>query len=194
MCGGGDDKTEVSSDSTTRSTGATTTTVAPIIAPLTGAVDPTGASATRPALTVKIDNTPSGQPQFGVDQADVVYEEIVESGITRLALMFQSQAPDKIGPVRSVRNTDQAIVWPVGGIFAYSGGAPISVKSISQAPVNRIDEDDAGDAMFRDRARRRPFNLYGVGPRCSRRAANRFRRLRSSPTAPAMRRRREGAR
>ena len=113
---------------------------------------------------MKIDNTPSGQPQFGVDQADVVYEEIVESGITRLALMFQSQAPDKIGPVRSVRNTDQAIVWPVGGIFAYSGGAPISVKSISQAPVNRIDEDNAGDAMFRDSARQRPFNLYGVAP------------------------------
>ncbi len=162
-CGGGDDKTQVSSDSTTRTTAATTT-VAPIIAPLSGTVDPTGASATRPVLTVKIDNTPSGQPQFGVDQADVVYEEIVESGITRLALMFQSQAPDKIGPVRSVRNTDQAIVWPVGGIFAYSGGAPISVKSISQAPVNRIDEDNAGDAMFRDSSRKRPFNLYGVAP------------------------------
>src|SRR5215204_4440109 len=101
-CGGGGDEPEKSSDSTTRTTGATTTTVAPIVAPLTGTVDPTGASATRPALTVKIDNTPSGQPQFGVDQADVVYEEIVESGITRLALMFQSQTPDKIGPVRSV--------------------------------------------------------------------------------------------
>jgi hypothetical protein len=161
---GGDDDTKVSSDSTTGKAAATTTTVAPIIAPLTGAVDPTGASRTRPLLTVKIDNTQAGQPQFGVDQADVVYEEIVESGITRLALMFQSQAPDKIGPVRSVRNTDQAIVWPVGGIFAYSGGAPISVKSISQAPVNRIDEDNAGDAMFRDRARPRPFNLYGVAP------------------------------
>jgi hypothetical protein len=166
-CGGGDDDDDAGGgDETTRTTEpATTTTAAPIIAPLTGMLDPSGVSQTRPALTVKIDNTESGQPQFGVEQADVVYEEIVEANITRLALMFQSQAPEKIGPIRSVRNTDQAIVWPVGGIFAYSGGAPISVKSISAAPVNRIDEDNADDAMFRDQSRKRPFNLYGIADR-----------------------------
>jgi Protein of unknown function (DUF3048) N-terminal domain/Protein of unknown function (DUF3048) C-terminal domain len=160
-CGGGNGAS-ASTKKGAKAGAATTTTTAPIIAPLTGVLDPTGTSQTRPALTVKIDNTTNGLPQFGVDQADVVYEEIVESGITRLALMFQSHAPDKIGPVRSVRNTDQAIVWPVGGIFAYSGGAPVSVRSISQAPVNRVDENAAGDAMFRDPSRRRPFNLYGV--------------------------------
>ena len=127
-------------------------------------VDPTGESQTRPVLTVKVENTSNALPQWGIDQADVIYEEIVEGGITRLAAMFNSHAPDKIGPIRSVRNTDQAIVWPVGGIFAYSGGAPISVKSISEAPVTRIDEDSADDAMFRDPSRERPHNLYGVGP------------------------------
>jgi Protein of unknown function (DUF3048) N-terminal domain/Protein of unknown function (DUF3048) C-terminal domain len=157
-CGGGGG----ASASTKKAGAATTTTTPPIVAPLTGVLDPTGVSQTRPALTVKIDNTKNGLPQFGVDQADVVYEEIVESGITRLALMFQSHAPDKIGPIRSVRNTDQAIVFPVGGIFVYSGGAPVSVRSISEAPVNRVDERSAGDAMFRDRSRRAPFNLYGI--------------------------------
>ena len=127
-------------------------------------VDPTGESQTRPVLTVKVENTSNALPQWGIDQADVIYEEIVEGGITRLAAMFNSHAPDKIGPIRSVRNTDQAIVWPVGGIFAYSGGAPISVKSISEAPVTRVDEDSADDAMFRDPSRERPHNLYGVGP------------------------------
>jgi hypothetical protein len=161
-CGGDDD--DASGDGTSPSEPATTTTAAPIIAPLTGQLDPSGVSQTRPALTVKIDNIPDALPHWGIDQADVVYEEIVEGDITRFAAMFNSQAPDKIGPVRSVRNTDQAIVWPVGGIFAYSGGAPISVESISQAPVTRVDEDSAGDAMFRDSARKRPHNLYGVGP------------------------------
>jgi hypothetical protein len=159
-CGGGDDKDETSSTSIVRDT---TTTVGPKIAPLTGLEDPTGAALTRPVLTVKVENTPDSLPQWGIDQADVIYEEIVEGGITRFAAMFNAHAPDKIGPVRSVRNTDQAIVWPVGGIFAYSGGAPISVKSISQAPVDRINEDNAGDAMFRDPGRKRPHNLYGVG-------------------------------
>jgi Protein of unknown function (DUF3048) N-terminal domain/Protein of unknown function (DUF3048) C-terminal domain len=159
-CGGsGEDNAAATTQTTER---ATTTTAAPIVAPLTGVVDPTGASLSRPALTVKVENTREALPHYGIDQADVIYEEIVEGGITRFAAMFNSHAPDKIGPVRSVRNTDQAIVWPVGGIFGYSGGAPISVKSISAAPVNGIDEDDAGDGMFRDPNRKRPHNLYAV--------------------------------
>jgi len=164
-CGGGDDDDNAGGGSSTTKTTepATTTTTAPVIAPLTGMIDPTGESQSRPVLTVKVENTADALPQWGIDQADVIYEEIVEGNITRLAAMFNSHAPDKIGPIRSVRNTDQAIVWPVGGIFAYSGGAPISVKSISAAPVNRIDEDNAGDAMFRDSARKRPHNLYGIG-------------------------------
>ena len=90
------------------------------VAPLTGLPDKTGASFRRPAVTVKINNTNAAK-QYGVDQADVVYEEVVEGGYTRLAAIFNSHAPDRVGPVRSVRKTDQSIVWPIGGIFAYSG-------------------------------------------------------------------------
>ena len=122
------------------------------------------------AVTVKIDNTPDARPQFGLEDADVVYEEVVEGGITRLAAMFNGRAPDKVGPVRSVRKTDQSIVRPVGGVFAYSGGAPYAVASIATAPVVRIDETSAGDLMFRDRSRRAPHNLYarvdGMYGRC----------------------------
>src|SRR5665213_3456900 len=63
-----------------------TTTTKPVggpIAPLTGLPDPSGTALTRPALTVKIENDINSLPQWGVDQADVVYEEIVNGGITR---------------------------------------------------------------------------------------------------------------
>ena len=145
----------------------TTTTTAPVYptAPLTGLTDPSGLSQKRPALTVKIENTPDALPQWGVDQADVVYEEIVNGGITRLAAIFNSHAPAKIGPVRSVRPTDTQIVWPLGGLFAYSGGAAYAVDSISTAPVKLIDESSAGPAMFRDPTRYAPHNLYAVGPK-----------------------------
>ena len=126
--------------------------------------------STRCAVTVKIDNTPDARPQFGLEDADVVYEEVVEGGITRLAAMFNGSAPDKVGPVRSVRKTDQSLVRPIGGVFAYSGGAPYAVASIATAPVVRIDETSAGDLMFRDRSRRAPHNLYarvdGMYGRC----------------------------
>jgi hypothetical protein len=154
-----------SSSATPSATTSTTTTVKIPTAPLTGLPDPSGASITRPALTVKIENTPDALPQWGVDQADVVYEEIVNGGITRLAAIFNSQAPAKLGPVRSVRPTDTQVVWPLGGIFAYSGGAAYAVASISTVPnLKLVDESSAGAAMFRDPTRYAPHNLYATAP------------------------------
>jgi Protein of unknown function (DUF3048) N-terminal domain/Protein of unknown function (DUF3048) C-terminal domain len=139
---------------------ATTTSLAPV-APLTGLADPAGQALTRPALTIKVENTPDALPQWGIDRADVVYEEIVNGGITRLAAVFNSQAPGKVGPVRSVRPTDTQVVWPLGGIFAYSGGAAYAVNSISTVPhLKLLDESTAGGAMFRDPTRYAPHNLY----------------------------------
>jgi hypothetical protein len=151
----------------TPTTAPTTTTTAPTYptAPLTGLADPTGVSLKRSALTVKIENTPEALPQWGIDQADVVYEEIVNGGITRLAAIFNSHAPVKVGPVRSVRPTDTQVVWPLGGIFAYSGGAPYAVASISTAPVKLIDESSAGTAMYRDPTRYAPHNLFAIAPK-----------------------------
>jgi hypothetical protein len=133
-------------------------------APLTGLVDRSGTALKRPALTIKVEDTPEALPQWGIDQADVVYEEIVNGGITRLAAIFNSEAPAKVGPVRSVRPTDTQVVWPLGGIFAYSGGAAYAVDSISTAPVKLVDEDSAGTAMFRNYSLQSPHNLFAVAP------------------------------
>ncbi|CAB4940966.1 unannotated protein [freshwater metagenome] len=158
-CGGGG-KDEASTTSTSK---RTTTTTAPVLAPLTGLPDPSGASETRAALNVKVSNAPEARPQSGLDQADVVWEEVVEGGITRFLAMFQSNSPSAIGPVRSVRLTDPGIVWPVGGIFAFSGGAKYALDGINKAPVVLVDESRAGPAMYRDRSRQAPHNLYGKG-------------------------------
>jgi len=97
----------------------------------------------------------------------VVYEEVVEGDITRFVAMFNSTVPQVIGPVRSVRSEDPDVVWPVGGIFAYSGGAPVNVDAINAAPVHAVDEDTAGSAMVRNEPnqppRDAPHNLYGLG-------------------------------
>ena len=155
-----------STPTTTTTSTSTTSTVPVAIAPLTGLPDPSGASQTRPAMTVKIENIPAAFPQRGIDHADVIYEEIVEGCITRLAAVFNSQAPAQIGPIRSVRRTDREIVWPIGGIFVYSGGAAYATQSIATAPVHTIDETQAGTAMFRDDVNRvAPNNLYGIGPK-----------------------------
>src|SRR4051812_9242294 len=91
-CSGGSHAAAPSSPSTppeptTTTTAPTTTTTAPPptpppppVAPELGLADPTGESLTRPALWVKIENTPEARPQTALDVADVVYEQVTEGG------------------------------------------------------------------------------------------------------------------
>ncbi len=142
-------------------TTSTTAHAAAAVAPLTGLPDPSGVARKRPALVIKIEDDTNSLPQWGVDQADVVYEEIINGGIPRLAAVFNQNAPARVGPIRSVRPTDTQIVFPIGGIFAFSGGAPYALASIATAPVKLVNESSAGAAMFRDPSRVAPYNLYG---------------------------------
>ena len=106
--------------------------------PLTGKPAPDLNAANRPVLTVKIENITAARPQSGLDAADVVYEEVAEGGITRFVAMFQSRDADPIGSIRSLRPTDPAIVRPVGGLFAYSGGTA-KFKNLLHATPGVVD-------------------------------------------------------
>lgn len=167
--GGGDEPAAVKRTTTTTTAPASTTTTKPPPprAPLTGLEDPSGASITRPAAALKVENTPDSRPQGGLDQADVVYEEVVEGGITRFVAIFNSQVPDVIGPVRSVRAMDPDIVWPLGGIFAFSGGTAANVEAAQAAPVTIVTENNT-DVLVRNAEgqprRAAPHNLYALGP------------------------------
>ena len=133
----------------------------PALYPLTGRPADDPGRATRPALTVKIDNAPAARPQSGLDLADVVFEEVVEGGVVRFAAVFHSTDAGSIGPVRSVRAEDAVIVTPLRGYFVYSGGNDIFNDLIRKAPVGLISEDDGPpDLLSRRRDRRSPFNLY----------------------------------
>ncbi len=138
-------------------------------APLTNLPDRHGAARRRSALAVKIENTPEARPQSGLDVADVVYEEVVEGGITRFWAVFDSAAPDRVGPIRSVRRMDADIVSPLGGVVAYSGGTEPNVALIRQTPVIWVDGSNAADAFFRERSRDAPHNLYARPSRLWRR-------------------------
>ena len=115
---------------TTTTTAPTTTTTHPkhhvvhvVVCPLTGVRPAGGKVPPRPALAVKIGNDPASRPQSGLDQADIVYEEMAEGGITRYMAVFQCTDAPLIGPIRSVRWTDWHILQQFGHpILAFSGG------------------------------------------------------------------------
>ena len=140
--------------------GKVTTTTAPKFFPLPGLTVVDTAAATRPAITVKIENSPPSRPQAGLDKADVVFEAVVEGGQTRFLAVFQSTDADNAGPVRSVRPSDPAIVGPFGGIVAYSGGIPKFVAAMQASGLKNFDENNAGDAFRRRRDKVAPHNLY----------------------------------
>lgn len=57
----------------------------------------------RRPVAVMINNHSEARPQSGLNSADIVYETNAESGITRYLGIFWSSAPEKVGPVRSLR-------------------------------------------------------------------------------------------
>lgn len=127
--------------------------------PLTGLPRPEDA-APRRAVAVKVENTAAARPQSGLDVADIVFEEMVEGGITRFNAIFHSQQPEEIGPVRSVRPMDPAIAAPFGAWLVYSGGQPLFERRVRDEGLRGFNEDQALGAAYRVRWRKMPHNLY----------------------------------
>lgn len=133
--------------------------VAIAFSPLRGTpTDP--AAPARPSLAVKIDDHEEARPQIALNRTDLVFEELVEGGITRYVAVWHSDLPDLVGPVRSIRPMDPDIVTPLGGIIAYSGGQEQFVAMMMATPLENIvfDYDDTG-LFFRADERPGPHDV-----------------------------------
>jgi len=134
----------------------------PVLWPLTGLES--GVVAPHPALAVKIENSVDARPQTGLNSADVVWEEVVEGGITRFVAVYHSTLPAEIGPVRSVRPMDPAIAAPLHGLFAFSGGQAQYVDAVAAAGMQVLSFDAGDDGFHRIDSRYAPHNVYASPP------------------------------
>ena len=116
------------------------------------------AAQDHPVIVAKMDNTEASSPQIGLGSADLVVEELVEGGLTRLAAFYYSDLPDRVGPVRSMRASDIGIVSPVDATIATSGAAAVTLKRIKDAGIDYYTEGSKGFA--RDSSRAAPYNLF----------------------------------
>lgn len=110
------------------------------------------------AVVVKIENTGSSEPQTGLGSADLVVEELVEGGLTRLAAFYYSEMPSEVGPVRSLRGTDINVVKPARAALVASGGAPKTMQRVREAKVVTAPEGTPG--YYRVSGRPAPYNLF----------------------------------
>jgi len=146
-------------------TTSTTTTTAPLpVWPLTGLPDAKAAGPEHPAIVVKMDNSPDARPQTGINEADIVYEVLVE-GITRYALVFHSNLVDPVGPVRSARSSDINLVADLSTpLFSWSGANGGVMGEVAAAARKGIlidaSYDAASPAYYRSNDRQAPHNLY----------------------------------
>jgi hypothetical protein len=167
-CSGGDDAAAPDTTVAAATTSAVVqttlpaTTVAPAasttvpadapVMPLTGLpITEEGADA-RPALVAKIDNHPQARPQFGLNSADIVFEEDVEN-LTRFAAVYQSTIPERVGPVRSGRTQDVDLLGSLNKpMFVWSGGNPSVTRAINASDLVSLSPAVTGNVgFFRDR-------------------------------------------
>lgn len=154
--GGGDDPAAEGPEGQKVSKGTTLDATWPLTGlPVTGSQS---AARDHPVMVVKMDNTPSSAPQRGLGAADLVVEELVEGGVTRLAAFYYSDIPGTVGPVRSMRASDIGIVAPADAAVVTSGAAPVTLQRVRGAGITFFSEGSKG--FFRDNARSAPYNLF----------------------------------
>ena len=127
-------------------------------APLTGLT----AHGAKPqaVLGVKVENSPRARPQSGLEDADIVFVQLVEGGETRFLALYDSVLPESVGPVRSIRPTDAALLgqWDAGVALFFSGGIQDFVNKVNAAGVQVLEEGAKG--FYRASTRVAPHNLY----------------------------------
>lgn len=151
--------TTSSSTTTSTSTSTTSTTIDDRATSLLNGLPVDDASLLdRRVLAVKIDNHPRATPQSGIDQADMVVELNVE-GITRFISLWHESDVDYLGPNRSARPTDAALLPAFNEpTFVFSGAQAWVQNLIKGAGINMIKEGSRG--TFRISGRSAPHNLY----------------------------------
>ena len=131
------------------------------MSPLTGKEIPPELWLNRPkrVLAFKIDNNLNARPQSGLQEADSVFEILVEGGMTRFLAFFLDNTSKYLGPVRSARPTDPTVIRPYDGTLVVSGATDGLIPSIRELGVPVLEEVSA-PAMFRIGSRKAPHNLY----------------------------------
>jgi len=138
-------------------------------------------------LAVKIDDTRDAHPQIGIEAADLVYVEQVESGLTRLLALYTSEYPEFIGPIRSARISDIDLLAQYGKVaFAYSGSQSKMRPVLSAANLNVLSAERNPPSIFaRDESRVSPVNMILYIQKLFDRATNKLKmNLISLPSSP----------
>ena len=123
-------------------------------------------------MAVNVCLEPASRPQWGLSQADVIYEAInYAGGFTRLTAIFANDLADHVGPVRSYRihHVNLASEWGAAmvhfgaqtspGSNAKEYGSSMLAKGYIMADVDAMSYENKKGICVRESSRRAPWNV-----------------------------------
>jgi hypothetical protein len=115
--------------------------------------------AGKPVVMVKYGNSRPDRPHYNLNQADLIYVEEVEWGLTRIAAMFNTKFPSVVGPTRSARISDLELLEQFTNPgLAYSGANDVLLKAIRKSQSISLSPSDRSSFYYRNLSKSAPHN------------------------------------
>ncbi len=117
-------------------------------------------------VAVMINNLKEALPSSGTKKADIIYECMVEGGITRIMPIFSSYEDiEKLGSVRSARHYYINIANEYDAIYVHYGQSKPAKEVLDNHAIDNINGMTYDAGFYRDSARVAPHNAYTTGER-----------------------------
>jgi Protein of unknown function (DUF3048) N-terminal domain/Protein of unknown function (DUF3048) C-terminal domain len=108
-----------------------------------------------------IDNASLARPHDGLSKAPLVFEALVEGGLTRYCAFYFHEKPEKVGPIRSIRHYFLDIACGYAALPVHFGFSYIALDQIQKENIPTISGTRHSHEIFwRDQLRKAPNNVY----------------------------------
>jgi hypothetical protein len=113
----------------------------------------------KPVVMVKYGNARPDRPHYGLNQADLIYVEEVEWGLTRIAAMFNTKIPSVAGPTRSARISDLEILEQFDSPgLVFSGANDVLLKAVRKSNAISLSPSERSNFYYRNLSKEAPHN------------------------------------
>ena len=117
-------------------------------------------------VAVMINNLKEALPSSSTKHADIIYECMVEGGITRLMAIYSNyEQLEKIGSVRSARHYYINIANEYNAVYVHYGQSKPAKSMLDSGVINNINGMTYDAGFYRDSSRQAPHNAYTTGER-----------------------------
>ena len=114
-------------------------------------------------IAIMINNIENAIPQSGIGQADVLYEFVVEGGITRMLAIYNDYSSlEKVGSIRSCRPYYVTTANEFDAIYMHYGQSPQGQEELDKTGIDHISGlgGEGSVSFYRSADREAPHNVY----------------------------------